>query len=88
LEIKITRRDYSVRWTNDAGDEEARGGRRIVLILRDGREPAGDNGVWLATSAEHHESPRLEFPNMRRAELFGMPGRDTPDFEEAALTGV
>jgi hypothetical protein len=67
-------------------------GSRIVLILRDGREPAVDNGVWLAATAEHHDSLRKEFPNMRRVELFGKKathwqvlGCDTPDFEEAAL---
>ena len=27
-----------------------------VLILRDKREGAADNGVWLATTEEHHQS--------------------------------
>ncbi|MDE2261511.1 MAG: hypothetical protein KGL45_03210, partial [Gammaproteobacteria bacterium] len=27
---------------------------KIVLILRDKRKSAADNGVWLATTAEHH----------------------------------
>lgn len=43
---------------------------RIVLILRDGRHPVADNGVWLATTVEHHESLRLEFPSMRSINLF------------------
>ncbi len=29
---------------------------KIVLILRDKREGAADNGVWLATTEEHHQS--------------------------------
>lgn len=67
-------------------------GEKIVLVLRDKREPDADNGVWLATTQEHHESLRREFPNMRSIEVFGkevtgwqvLPA-DAPDFEEAAL---
>ena len=35
---------------------------KIVLILRDKRDATADNGVWLATTQEHHESLRHEFP--------------------------
>jgi hypothetical protein len=67
-------------------------GERIVLILRDKPDHADDNGVWLATSHEHHESLRRDFPNMRSIRLLGkkvtgwqaLPA-DSPDFEEAAL---
>jgi len=67
-------------------------GDKIVLILRDKREPDADNGVWLATTEEHHQSLRGEFPNMRSIRVFGkkvtgwqvLPA-DAPDFEEAAL---
>jgi hypothetical protein len=38
---------------------------KIVLILRDKRDGTADNGVWLATTEEHHQSLRREFPNMR-----------------------
>jgi hypothetical protein len=64
---------------------------KIVLILRD--KPGGsDNGVWLATTREHHESLRREFPGMRSIAVLGkdvtgwqvLPA-DAPDFEEAAL---
>jgi hypothetical protein len=44
---------------------------KIVLILRDKREPATDNGVWLATTAEHHESLQREFPSMRSISVLG-----------------
>jgi hypothetical protein len=38
---------------------------KIVLILRDKRDQPADNGVWLATTEDHHDSLRREFPNMR-----------------------
>ena len=65
---------------------------RIVLILRDRHESPEDNGVWLATTAAHHESLQGEFPSMRSIQLFGRGTThwqvlpvDAPDFEEAAL---
>jgi len=67
-------------------------GNKIVLILRDKPEPDADNGVWLCTTAEHHESLRREFPNMRSIQVFRKKVTgwqvlpvDAPDFEEAAL---
>ncbi len=67
-------------------------GERIVLILRDKPTYTDDNGVWLATSHEHHESLRRDFPNMRSIHLLGKKGTnwqilpiDATDFEEAAL---
>ena len=65
-------------------------GEKIVLILRDRK--TADDGVWLATTPEHHESLRREFPNMRSIQVFGKDVTgwqvlpvDAPDFEEAAL---
>jgi hypothetical protein len=63
-----------------------------VLILRDKPTNTADNGVWLATTQEHHQSLRREFPNMRSIQLLGkrvtgwqvLPV-DAPDFESAAL---
>jgi hypothetical protein len=65
---------------------------KIVLILRDKRDGTADNGVWLATPEEYHQSLRREFPNMRSIQVFGkkvtawqlLPA-DAKDFEEAAL---
>jgi hypothetical protein len=65
---------------------------KIVLILRDKRDQTADNGVWLATTEEHHQSLRREFPNMRSIQVLGkkvtgwqvLPA-DAQDFEEAAL---
>ena len=65
---------------------------QVVLILRDHRDHPADNGVWLATRAEHHDSLRREFPHMRSIQLFGTPvtnwqilPADASDFEESAL---
>ncbi len=68
---------------------------KIVLILRakGGARADADDGVWLATSKEHHESLRREFPSMRSVRLLGNGGTtnwqilpaEAPDFESAAL---
>ena len=65
---------------------------KIVLILRDKKDHTADNGVWLATTQEHHASLRREFPNMRSIPVLGkkvtgwqvLPA-SAPDFEETAL---
>jgi hypothetical protein len=65
---------------------------KIVLILRDRADRPSDNGVWIATSADHHESLRRELPRMRTIQLFGIKEThwqvlpaDAPDFEESVL---
>ncbi len=65
---------------------------KIVLILRDKPTYAGDNGVWLATTPEHHKSLKNEFPHMRSIKLLGKKVTgwqvlpiDAPDFEQSAL---
>lgn len=65
---------------------------KIVFILRDRPKSPEDNGIWLATTGEHHKSLKKEFPNMRSLQMFG-PGPtgwqvlpvDADDFEESAL---
>jgi hypothetical protein len=65
---------------------------RIVLILRDRTDHPRDNGVWLATTEEHHASLKREFPSMRSLGQFDqevtgwqvLPS-DADDFEGAAL---
>jgi hypothetical protein len=67
-------------------------GDKIVFILRDKTDKTADNGVWLATTKEHHDSLRSEFPNMRSIRVLGkkitgwqvLPA-EAPDFEAAAL---
>lgn len=67
-------------------------GRKIVAILRQKGRPDADDGMWLATTREHHESLRRDFPNLRSIGVLGkavtgwqnLPA-DTPDFEESAI---
>jgi len=64
---------------------------KIVVILRDKPEPAEDNGVWVATTVEHHASLREALPSMRSVSVLGsgvtgwqvLP-QDDPGFEEEA----
>ena len=66
-------------------------GPKIMLVLRD-KPGSSDNGVWLATTREHHESLRRDFPHMRSIGVLGkdvtgwqiLPS-DASDFEESAL---
>jgi hypothetical protein len=67
-------------------------GEKIMLVLRDRGSADPDNGVWLATVPEHHESLKRELPSLRSITVFGsgvtgwqvLPAT-SPDFEEAAL---
>jgi hypothetical protein len=65
---------------------------KIVLILREREDSQADNGVWLATAAEHHASLQRLLPPMRSIQLFGrgvthwqVIPTDAPDFERTAL---
>jgi hypothetical protein len=65
---------------------------KIVLILRDRPTSIEDNGVWLATTVEHHESLKKDFPSMHSINVFGEPitgwqvlPADAKDFEESVL---
>jgi hypothetical protein len=66
-------------------------GNKIMLILRD-KPGDADNGVWLATTKDHHPSLLQEVPAMRSIGVFGqavtgwqvLPA-DAPDFEQSAL---
>lgn len=68
-------------------------GERIVMILRERPLHIEDNGVWIATTAEHHASLRGELPSLRSILVLNE-GRitgwqnlpvDGPDFEEEVL---
>jgi hypothetical protein len=65
---------------------------KIVFVLRDKRVETADNGVWLATTHEHHASLMREFPSMRSIRLLGKKVTgwqvlpvDADDFEASAL---
>jgi hypothetical protein len=67
-------------------------GERIVMILRERPSAPHDNGVWLATTADHHASLRAEFPSLRSITVLGdgvtgwqiLPA-EADDFEESVL---
>ena len=66
---------------------------KIVMCLRDKPDHVADNGIWLATTHDHHASLCRDFPNMRSIAVLGsavtgwqiLPA-DSPDFEESALS--
>lgn len=65
---------------------------KIVFILNDRNKPIADDGVWICTTAEHHESLRKEFPNMRSIQVFKTTvtgwqvlSCQAEDFEESVL---
>ncbi len=70
---------------------------KIVFALRDKPKQTEDNGVWLATTHDHHASLLQDFPNMRSIRALASRGgasavtgwqllpADAPDFEEAGL---
>lgn len=67
-------------------------GDKIVMILRDRPTATHDNGVWIATTPEHHASLLAELPSLRSITVLGegvtgwqaIPA-DAPDFEDAVL---
>lgn len=44
---------------------------KIVLVLRCKEGDQHDNGVWVATTHEHHDSLKKDLPAMRSISLFG-----------------
>lgn len=65
---------------------------KIVFALRDKPSYPRDNGVWLATTVEHHSSLREAFPNMRSIGVLGKEVTgwqllpvDASDFEESVM---
>jgi len=66
---------------------------RIVFILRDKKSPRCDDGVWIATTREHHASLRREFPSLRSVQVLAggaetgwqvLPA-EADDFEDSVL---
>lgn len=66
---------------------------KIVFILREREKSPADNGVWIATTEEHHESLLRDLPKIRSIKVFG-PGptgwqvipMDDKDFERQVET--
>jgi hypothetical protein len=63
---------------------------KMLLILRKKEQGDRDNGVWVATTPEHHETLAKQFPSLRSIHLFGektsawqnLP-EEADDFEES-----
>jgi hypothetical protein len=68
-------------------------GEKIVFILRDRPVRRDDNGVWIATTREHHDSLRSELSGLRSIGVLAGGGEtgwqnlpaEHPDFEDAVL---
>jgi hypothetical protein len=46
-------------------------GEVILFILRKKEEHTDDNGIWVATYKEHHDSLKKEIPDLRNINLLG-----------------
>jgi hypothetical protein len=66
---------------------------KIVFALRDRKDYPDTNGVWVATTREHHESLKTEMPSLRSIAPFGrvketewqiLPA-DAEDFEPSVI---
>ena len=67
-------------------------GPKIVFILRDRKTLPQSNGVWIATSIEHHESLKEELPSIRAITALGSGETEwqvipvaADDFESSAI---
>jgi hypothetical protein len=66
---------------------------KVLFVLRQKGNPRCDDGVWIATTIEHHEALRAEMPNMRSISVLaggGVTGwqvlpAEAEDFEESVL---
>src|ERR1035438_5355463 len=67
---------------------------KIQIILRNRPDNQEVNGVWMATSSEHHDSLRKEFPTMQSVSILNggngetnwqMLHIDDDDFESSVL---
>jgi hypothetical protein len=66
---------------------------KILLVLRKRKEHPSMNGVWVATSKEHHESLRKIVPCLRSIPLLGkgvtqwqMIAEEEEEFEPSVMT--
>ncbi len=67
-------------------------GDKMLFMLREKETADEDNGVWVATAIEHHESLKKIFPSIRSVSVLGKPPtawQNIPstadDFEESVL---
>lgn len=67
-------------------------GEKIVCSVRSKETQTQDNGIWVSTRAQHHESLRKIFPSMRSIQVLGngetnwqIIPEEADDFEEEAF---
>ena len=67
---------------------------KIVFIVRDKETVRECNGIWIATSHEHHKSLKKEFPSLESVSVLNNGNRETgwqmvhaeaDDFESSAI---
>lgn len=65
---------------------------KIIFALREKETSVEDNGVWIATTVDHHDSLKKILPSMRSIKMFGTQESgwqvlpvDADDFEESVL---
>ena len=51
--------------------------KKIMLILRKRSDHPETNGVWVATSSEHHKSLKKEIPSLRSISIYSKGLRET-----------
>lgn len=66
--------------------------KKIVLILRKKETQKEDNGVWIATMHQYHQSLKNDFPSLRAIGVLGssesnwqLIPEDADDFEESVI---
>jgi hypothetical protein len=67
-------------------------GEKMVAVLRRKEKKDPSNGVWIASSPEHHASLKKDLPSLRPLTIFGKPSagwrilkETNDDFEENVL---
>ncbi len=63
---------------------------KIVLANRNNRSKPIDNGIWIATSENHHDSLKSQFKSIKNLTLYNIKKwlllpEEAEDFEEVAI---
>lgn len=61
-------------------------GGKVLFALRKKESGDPDNGMWLATTHEHHESLKKDLPSMRSIKIFGVKESGWQNIPEEADT--
>lgn len=50
---------------------------KIMLVLRERKDHADTNGVWVATNKEHHKSLKTDLPSLRSFSIYAKAIKET-----------